>query len=263
MTPVSAPLLQAGCHVNSADIDGAFAPHAAREPLGVVVIGAALYCICRRPFWPGVGMTSCDKCEEWFHNTCVGIHTPLTEADVWICPACQGQLDLSYLALCLPVPLPPTLPLALTLTLTLTPSLYPIPLYPYTLYPVPYTLYPIPYTPIPIYPYIHIPLYPYTPIPVYPYALIPLYSYTPIPLYPYTPIPIILYPYTPIPLNPYTHIPIYPFTPISLYPYTPLPLQRTCADKIPAIRFWGGVGGADIKNLYTPLAPQTRRTTEY
>ena len=116
MIPVSAPLLQAGCNANSADIDGAFAPHAAREPLGVVVqvIGAALYCICRRPFWPGVGMTSCDKCEEWFHNTCVGIHTPLTEADVWICPACQGQLNLLYLALCLPV----TLPLPLTLPRT-------------------------------------------------------------------------------------------------------------------------------------------------
>ena len=40
-------------------------------------------------------------------------------------------------------------------------------------------------------------------------------------------------------------------------------VQRTCADKILAIRFWGGVGGANIKNLYTPLAPQTRRTTEY
>ena len=40
-------------------------------------------------------------------------------------------------------------------------------------------------------------------------------------------------------------------------------IQRTCVDKISAIRFWGGVGGADIKNLYTPLAPQTRRTTEY
>ena len=37
-------------------------------------------------------------------------------------------------------------------------------------------------------------------------------------------------------------------------------IQRTCVDKISAIRFWGGVGGANIKNLYTPLAPQTRRT---
>ena len=40
-------------------------------------------------------------------------------------------------------------------------------------------------------------------------------------------------------------------------------LQRTCADKIPAMRSWGGVGGADIKNPATPPAPQTRRTTEY
>ena len=40
-------------------------------------------------------------------------------------------------------------------------------------------------------------------------------------------------------------------------------LQRTGVDKIPAIRFWGGVGGANIKNPATPLAPQaqTRRTT--
>ena len=39
-------------------------------------------------------------------------------------------------------------------------------------------------------------------------------------------------------------------------------LQRTCVDKILAIRFWGGVGGANIKNLATSLAPQTRRTVE-
>jgi hypothetical protein len=42
-----------------------------------------------------------------------------------------------------------------------------------------------------------------------------------------------------------------------------LSLQRTGVDKISAIRFWGGVGGANIKNLYTPLAPQTRRTAGY
>ena len=43
-------------------------------------------------------------------------------------------------------------------------------------------------------------------------------------------------------------------------------IQRTGVDKILAIRFGGGVGGANIKNMYTdytPLAPQTRRTTEY
>ena len=34
-------------------------------------------------------------------------------------------------------------------------------------------------------------------------------------------------------------------------------LQRTCVDKIPATRSWGGVGGANIKNPATPLAPQT------
>ena len=39
-------------------------------------------------------------------------------------------------------------------------------------------------------------------------------------------------------------------------------LQRTGVDKSAATRFWGGVGGANIKNLYTPLAPQTRRTAE-
>ena len=40
-------------------------------------------------------------------------------------------------------------------------------------------------------------------------------------------------------------------------------IQRTGVDKIPAIRSWGGVGGANIKNPATPLAPQTRCTTEY
>ena len=40
-------------------------------------------------------------------------------------------------------------------------------------------------------------------------------------------------------------------------------IQRTCADKNSAIRSWGGAGGANIKNLATPLAPQTQRSTEY
>ena len=42
-------------------------------------------------------------------------------------------------------------------------------------------------------------------------------------------------------------------------------VQRTGVDKILAIRLWGGVGGANVKNMYTPLvlAPQTRHTTEY
>ena len=40
-------------------------------------------------------------------------------------------------------------------------------------------------------------------------------------------------------------------------------IQQTDVDKSAAIRLWGGVGGAKNKNMYTPLAPQTRRTTEY
>ena len=40
-------------------------------------------------------------------------------------------------------------------------------------------------------------------------------------------------------------------------------IQRTGVDKSAAIRLWGGVGGAKNKNMYTPLAPQTRRTAEY
>ena len=85
--------MQAGCHVNVADLNGAYAPHATREPLAAMAIGASLYCICRRPVWPGVEMTCCDVCTEWYHNNCVGIHTPLTEQDSWTCPVCQGHLN--------------------------------------------------------------------------------------------------------------------------------------------------------------------------
>ena len=40
-------------------------------------------------------------------------------------------------------------------------------------------------------------------------------------------------------------------------------IQRTGVDKILVIRFWGAVGGANIKNMAMALAPQTRRTMEY
>ena len=47
-----------------------------------------LYCLCRRP-WQGRFMIQCDRCDEWYHGTCVNV-TP-SEAlniDQYECPKC-------------------------------------------------------------------------------------------------------------------------------------------------------------------------------
>jgi hypothetical protein len=32
-----------------------------------------LYCVCRKPYQPGVFMIGCDVCLEWYHGDCVGV----------------------------------------------------------------------------------------------------------------------------------------------------------------------------------------------
>jgi hypothetical protein len=48
-----------------------------------------LYCICNQPD-DGRAMTSCDKCEEWFHCECVGITIAEAKKKArWSCPKCD------------------------------------------------------------------------------------------------------------------------------------------------------------------------------
>ncbi|EFX65710.1 hypothetical protein DAPPUDRAFT_37832, partial [Daphnia pulex] len=51
-----------------------------------------LWCVCREPH-NNRFMICCDKCEEWFHGTCVGITRSMgRELELkkleWICPKC-------------------------------------------------------------------------------------------------------------------------------------------------------------------------------
>ncbi|KAI8067711.1 uncharacterized protein B0P05DRAFT_573764 [Gilbertella persicaria] len=47
-----------------------------------------LYCICQQPY-DGKPMVQCDKCEEWFHCTCVGFDPDSQEDIDWICQTCR------------------------------------------------------------------------------------------------------------------------------------------------------------------------------
>jgi hypothetical protein len=59
------------------------------------------FCICRRE-WDGVSpMICCDRCEEWFHPTCIGMQAELykqffVDADhEWFCRECSADSDCS------------------------------------------------------------------------------------------------------------------------------------------------------------------------
>ena len=64
-----------------------------------------LWCICREPH-SGRFMISCDKCNDWFHGTCVGVTKSMAKELVkkgldWICPKCvredfKGQLPVRF-----------------------------------------------------------------------------------------------------------------------------------------------------------------------
>ncbi|MBW0477219.1 hypothetical protein O181_016934 [Austropuccinia psidii MF-1] len=48
-----------------------------------------LYCVCKR-LYDGRTMIACDRCDNWYHNDCVGIGEELVElVDLFICPICQ------------------------------------------------------------------------------------------------------------------------------------------------------------------------------
>lgn len=37
-----------------------------------------LYCVCRKPYDEELAMIACDRCNQWFHYTCVGLAEPRT-----------------------------------------------------------------------------------------------------------------------------------------------------------------------------------------
>ncbi|KAG0143566.1 hypothetical protein CROQUDRAFT_48667 [Cronartium quercuum f. sp. fusiforme G11] len=47
-----------------------------------------VYCLCKRRY-DGRAMIACDRCDNWYHNDCVGIDDDMVElVDVFICPTC-------------------------------------------------------------------------------------------------------------------------------------------------------------------------------
>ncbi|KAH9818522.1 hypothetical protein DFH28DRAFT_116887 [Melampsora americana] len=54
-----------------------------------------VYCICKR-MYDGRTMIACDRCDDWYHNDCVGINDDLVElVDVFICPTCTPGAERS------------------------------------------------------------------------------------------------------------------------------------------------------------------------
>nr|CCA21703.1 conserved hypothetical protein [Albugo laibachii Nc14]CCA21874.1 conserved hypothetical protein [Albugo laibachii Nc14] len=53
------------------------------------------YCICRQPY--SGFMIGCDHCEDWFHDTCIGLSKERAEKiDHYTCPSCTILLELIH-----------------------------------------------------------------------------------------------------------------------------------------------------------------------
>lgn len=51
-----------------------------------------LYCICRKPYDPGVFMIGCDKCDDWFHGECVHVSSKdAKKMSSYTCSACEKK----------------------------------------------------------------------------------------------------------------------------------------------------------------------------
>jgi hypothetical protein len=51
-----------------------------------------LYCMCQQPWNPNQFMVACDDCDEWYHDTCLGVRQEaLEKVDKYICPWCQER----------------------------------------------------------------------------------------------------------------------------------------------------------------------------
>ncbi|CRK99537.1 CLUMA_CG012856, isoform A [Clunio marinus] len=56
-----------------------------------------LFCLCRTPYDQSQFYICCDKCQDWFHGTCVGILQSEAEfIDEYICPNCQKNNSINF-----------------------------------------------------------------------------------------------------------------------------------------------------------------------
>ena len=57
-------------------------------------IDRTLYCICKQPYNPIRAMIGCDKCQDWFHTSCIGLSTAVADKlDVWYCDKCKNSVS--------------------------------------------------------------------------------------------------------------------------------------------------------------------------
>ncbi|OQS03693.1 ATPase [Thraustotheca clavata] len=62
----------------------------------VLVSATEQYCICRQPY-DGL-MIGCDLCENWFHDTCIGLSKEkLEKVEGYVCPSCSLLQELKSL----------------------------------------------------------------------------------------------------------------------------------------------------------------------
>ncbi|EQC41255.1 hypothetical protein SDRG_01230 [Saprolegnia diclina VS20] len=62
----------------------------------VLVSATEQYCICRQPY-DGL-MIGCDLCDDWFHDTCIGLSKEKAEkVEDYVCPSCGLLQELKHL----------------------------------------------------------------------------------------------------------------------------------------------------------------------
>lgn len=55
-----------------------------------------LYCLCRQPYDESKFYICCDKCQDWFHGSCVGVlQKDADNIDEYICPNCMQNDTVS------------------------------------------------------------------------------------------------------------------------------------------------------------------------
>jgi len=56
-----------------------------------------LYCICRKPYDDQQFYICCDKCQDWFHGSCVGVlQCEGDKMDDYNCPRCMPNSEINF-----------------------------------------------------------------------------------------------------------------------------------------------------------------------
>ena len=56
-----------------------------------------LYCLCRQPYDESKFYICCDRCQDWFHGTCVGIlQSEANSIEEYICPNCKKDSQINF-----------------------------------------------------------------------------------------------------------------------------------------------------------------------